>query len=60
FHLHIPEKWIREGISPHNVAERLLRFMDESDIDIAVILPIAPYITNDYVHKERPMNLKGL
>ncbi|HHC19235.1 MAG TPA: hypothetical protein ENK81_02385, partial [Euryarchaeota archaeon] len=22
-----------------------------SDIDIAVILPIAPYITNDYVHK---------
>jgi len=51
FHLHIPGKWIKEGTPPHNVAERLLVFMDESGIDTAVILPISPYITNDYVYK---------
>ncbi len=49
-HLHIPDKWVKEGISPRVAAEKILQFMDESSIDIGVILPIAPYITNDYVY----------
>ncbi len=51
FHLHIPEKWVRDGISPRVVVERLISFMDSSGIDIGVILPIAPYISNDYVYR---------
>ena len=51
FHLHIPEKWAREGVSSRDVAEKLVQFMDESGIDMGVILPIAPYIPNDYVYR---------
>ncbi len=51
FHLHIPEKWVKEGLPLKEVAERLIEFMDESGIDVGVILPIAPYITNDYVYR---------
>ncbi len=51
FHLHIPDKWVKEGIAPCAVAERLLEFMDGAGIDIGVILPIAPYIGNDYVYR---------
>ncbi len=51
FHLHIPEKWVKEGLPPKEVAERLIEFMDESGVDVGVILPIAPYITNDYVYR---------
>ena len=51
FHLHIPEKWVKESVPPDIVAERLISFMDDSGIDVGVILPIAPYISNDYIHK---------
>jgi len=51
FHLHIPANWVKEGIAPREAAERLIRFMDESDIDVGVILPVAPYVPNDYVHR---------
>ena len=39
------------GISPRVTAERLLRFMDESGIDIGVLLPIAPYVPNEYIYR---------
>ena len=51
FHLHIPDSWVRDGVPPKVVAERFIEFMDESGIDVGVILPIAPYVGNDYVFK---------
>jgi len=51
FHLHIPEEWVRKGISPKAVAERLISFMDDSGIDVGVLLPIAPYVPNEYVYR---------
>ncbi|RLG82816.1 MAG: hypothetical protein DRO18_08440 [Thermoprotei archaeon] len=50
-HIHIPNEWIKSSVHPREVAERLIEFMYESGIDVAVILPIAPYIPNDYVYK---------
>ncbi len=47
FHLHIPEKWVREDVPPRVVAERLISFMNNSGIDIGIILPIALYVSND-------------
>ena len=61
-HLHIPEGWVKEGVPPKVAAERLLQFMDESGIDVGVILPIAPYVPNDYVCKvvsHEPKRLVG-
>lgn len=61
-HLHIPEGWVKEGVPPKVAAERLLQFMDESGIDVGVILPIAPYVPNDYVYKvvsHEPKRLVG-
>ncbi len=51
FHLHIPEEWVNKGVSPRDAAEKLLEFMDETSIDVGVILPIAPYVSNDFVYK---------
>ena len=51
FHLHIPEEWVRKGISPKAAAERLISFMDNSGIDVGVLLPIAPYVPNEYVYR---------
>ena len=51
FHLHIPLEWAREGLNPKTASERIIEFMDEQGIDVAVILPIAPYVPNDYVYK---------
>ncbi len=51
FHIHIPMNWVRENTSPRSVAEKILTFMDDSGIDVVVILPIAPYISNEYVYK---------
>gem|GEM_PF-747566 len=51
FNLHIPEKWIKEEIPPKIAAEKIIEFLNNSSIDIGVILPIAPYIPNDYVYK---------
>lgn len=51
FHVHIPIEWVRDGIPPKSAAERILQFMDESGEDIGVILPITPYVPNDYVYK---------
>lgn len=39
------------GVSPREAAERLIQFMDEAGIDVGVVLPIAPYVSNDYVYK---------
>lgn len=61
-HLHIPEGWVKEGVPPKVAAERLLQFMDESGIDVGVILPIAPYVPNDYVYEvvsHEPKRLVG-
>jgi len=51
FHLHIPEKWIKNEVIPRVTAEKLVQFMDEFGIDVGVILLIAPYIPSDYVYK---------
>lgn len=51
FHLHIPEEWVKKGVTPKIAAEKLVEFMDKSGIDVGVILPIAPYVPNDYVYK---------
>jgi len=51
FHIHIPTNWVQENTSPRSVAEKILTFMDDAGIDMAVILPIAPYISNEYVYK---------
>ncbi len=51
FHLHVPERWVREGVSPREAAERLVEFMDGAGIDVGVVLPIAPYVSNDYVYR---------
>jgi len=51
FHLHILEKWVKDGATPRAAAEKLVQFMEESGIDVGVILPIAPYILNDYVYR---------
>ncbi len=62
-HLHVPEEWVRKGISPKVAAERIISFMDYSGIDVGVILPIAPYVPNEYVYKVvayEPKRLVGL
>ena len=51
FHLHILEEWVREGVSPRAVAERLISFMDNSGMDTGILFPIASYVSNDYTHK---------
>jgi len=50
-HLHVPEGWVEDSVPPKVAAEKLLQFMDESGIDVGVILPIAPYVPNDYVYE---------
>jgi len=51
FHLHVPEGWVREGVPPREAAERLVEFMDGAGIDVGVVLPVAPYVPNDYVYR---------
>ncbi|MEB3691294.1 MAG: amidohydrolase family protein [Caldisphaeraceae archaeon] len=63
FHLHIPEKWVKEDVPPRVAAERLISFIDDSGIEVGVILPIAPYVSNDYIHRVvsyEPKRLVGL
>ncbi len=50
-HLHVPDRWVRDGVSPRVAAERIVSFMDESGIDVGVLLPVAPYVPNDYVYR---------
>ncbi len=51
FHVHPPLDAEEKGVKPETIAESLLEWMDREGIDIAVILPIAPYISNEYVSK---------
>ncbi len=51
FHLHIPEEGIKEGVPPKVAAEKILQLLDESGVNVGVILPIAPYVSNDYVYE---------
>jgi predicted TIM-barrel fold metal-dependent hydrolase len=49
FHVHLPFDWEKRGISPKEATRRVLEWMDGNGVDVAVLLPIAPYISNDYV-----------
>jgi predicted TIM-barrel fold metal-dependent hydrolase len=60
FHLHIPMRWVEEGVHPKEAGERLVSFMDEVGIEVAVLLPIAPWVSNDYVYKVVSYNPKRL
>ncbi len=51
FRLHVPEEWVRSNVSPREAAEKLVGFLDESGIDVGVLLPIAPYVPNDYIYR---------
>ena len=51
FHLHIPMRWVEEGVHPKEAGERIVSFMDEVGIEVAVLLPIAPWVSNNYVYK---------
>jgi len=31
--------------------QRLISFMDDSGIDVGVLLPIAPYVPNEYIYR---------
>jgi predicted TIM-barrel fold metal-dependent hydrolase len=50
-HIHPPLDAEDKGVSPKNIAEELLDLMDKSGVSKAVILPIAPYISNNYIYK---------
>jgi predicted TIM-barrel fold metal-dependent hydrolase len=50
-HVHPPLDAEEKGSSPRAVAERLLEWMDANGVLKAVILPIAPYTSNEYVYK---------
>ncbi|MET1159622.1 MAG: amidohydrolase family protein [Thermoprotei archaeon] len=60
FHLHIPVKWVKEGVHPKEAAEKIVSFIDEAGIKVAVLLPIAPWVSNDYVYKVVSYNPKRL
>jgi len=51
FHVHPPLDAEDKGVSPKSIAEELLDLMDKSGVSKAVILPIAPYISNNYVYR---------
>jgi predicted TIM-barrel fold metal-dependent hydrolase len=50
-HIHPPLDAEDKGVSPKNIAGELLDLMDKSGVSKAVILPIAPYISNNYIYK---------
>lgn len=49
FHVHVPFDAEERGVSPRAVAEEILRLMDADGVDAAVVLPVAPYVSNEYV-----------
>jgi predicted TIM-barrel fold metal-dependent hydrolase len=51
FHVHPPFDAEEKRISPSDVAQDLLEWMDKNNVSKAIILPIAPYISNDYIYK---------
>lgn len=51
FHVHPPFDAEERHISPEKLAEDMVEWMDNVGIDIAVVLPVAPYISNEYVAK---------
>ena len=51
FHVHPPFDAEEKGINAEKIAEQLVEWMDKEGIDIAVILPVAPYISNEYISK---------
>jgi predicted TIM-barrel fold metal-dependent hydrolase len=51
FHVHPPLDAEEKGVNPQSIAEELLNLMDKSGISKAVILPIAPYISNNYIYR---------
>lgn len=51
FHVHPPFNAEERGVDPQVLTERILAWMDGEGIDVAVISPVAPYISNDYIAK---------
>jgi predicted TIM-barrel fold metal-dependent hydrolase len=50
-HVHPPLEAEEKGISPRVIGEELLKWAGENGVSRVVVLPIAPYISNDYVYK---------
>jgi len=50
-HVHPPLDVEEKNVSPKTIAQKIIDLMDKSGISRAVILPIAPYISNDYIYK---------
>jgi len=50
-HVHPPLEAEEKGISPRVIGEELLKWAIENGVSRVVVLPIAPYISNDYVYK---------
>ncbi len=42
---------LEQGISPKAAMERLISFMDDWGVDVGALLPITPYISNEYVYR---------
>ncbi len=60
FHVHPPLDAEEKHINPEKIAEDIIEWMNSEGIDVTVILPIAPYISNEYVSKIVDYNPKRL
>lgn len=49
FHVHTPFNAERKGVTAKEMADRVIEWMDDNRIYISVLLPIAPYISNEYI-----------
>ena len=38
-------------MKPSDASDRLVQLMDDAGIDVGVVLPISPWVSNDYVYK---------
>jgi predicted TIM-barrel fold metal-dependent hydrolase len=50
-HVHPPLDAEDKGVNPRIVGEKLLEWANGNGISRVVVLPIAPYISNDYIYK---------
>ncbi len=50
-HVHPPFDAEEKRINPRIIAEKIIEWMNSEGIDKAVILPVAPYVSNEYVSK---------
>jgi len=59
-HVHPPLDAEERGVGPEVVAQELLNWMSENGISRIAVLPIAPYISNDYVYRMVEADPKAL